>query len=233
MSAQDGGADGEERAGADAGTRPADTSRPDFAKMDGLLPVVSQDARTGRVLTLAFQDEEAWRRTLETGEVHFWSRSRNELWRKGETSGNTQRVEGVVLDCDADSAVLLVTPAGPACHTGAESCFHDPVPEGTGDDSSDESPLDGPVLDRLWRTLRDRAEDRPEGSYTVRLLDDADLRHAKVAEEADELVRASAGESDARVAEEAADLLYHLLCILLARGVPPEAVLDVLRERMA
>lgn len=226
-------------ADADAdGKAPGEMPTPDFAKMDGLIPVVSQDARTGRVLTLAFQDEKAWERTLATGEVHFWSRSRQELWHKGETSGNVQRVDGVVLDCDADSAVLLVTPTGPACHTGEATCFHRPVGrDGGASDGDDAGGAEGPgladpVLVSLWNTLAARARERPEGSYTVRLLDDPDLLAAKVAEEAGELNQAVGGESDARVAEEAADVLYHLLVALASRDVPPEAVLDELKERM-
>lgn len=195
--------------------------RPDFEKMDGLVPAVSQDSRTGRVLTLAYQNERAWDRTLATGKVHFWSRSRGELWRKGETSGNTQDVDGVTLDCDRDAVLLLVTPHGPACHRGTTSCFEDPV-EG----------MHRPVLPALWSVLSDRDDHRPEGSWTAKLLDDPELLQSKVQEEAQELTMAYLQESDRRLAEEAADLLYHLLVTLKARGVPPERVLDVLKERM-
>jgi phosphoribosyl-ATP pyrophosphohydrolase/phosphoribosyl-AMP cyclohydrolase len=192
----------------------------------GLVPCVVQDAASGEVLTVAYMNEEALRRTRETGETHFFSRSRQELWHKGETSGNTQRVVQLRFDCDADAVVALVDPAGPACHTGERSCFHRGLDTG-------EAPRPAPheALAALERTLADRARERPEGSYTVELLDDPDRIGAKVREEADEVARAAAGESDARVAEEAADVLYHLQVLLRSRDVSLETVLGVLNER--
>ncbi|MDX6652944.1 MAG: phosphoribosyl-AMP cyclohydrolase / phosphoribosyl-ATP pyrophosphohydrolase [Solirubrobacterales bacterium] len=192
----------------------------------GLVPCVMQDADSGEVLTLAYMNAEAVRRTLDSGEVHFYSRSRDEIWHKGETSGNVQRLRQLRYDCDGDALVALVEPTGPACHTGERSCFHRDVVSGEAP-----SPARHEVPAVLERTLRRRAEERPEGSYTVELLDDPALAGEKVREEADEVARAVAGESDDRVAEEAADVVYHLMVLLALRGVPLTAVLDVLAGR--
>jgi phosphoribosyl-AMP cyclohydrolase / phosphoribosyl-ATP pyrophosphohydrolase len=179
----------------------------------GLVPCVAQDWRTGEVLTLAYMNDEALRLTRETGEMHFFSRSRNELWRKGETSGNTQRVRQLRYDCDGDALVALVEPAGPACHTGQRSCFYRDL-DGSADEAVDAPPVAGEpapapheALAVLERTLAERAAERPEGSYTVELLDDAPRIGSKLREEADEAARAAADEPDERVVEEAADLL--------------------------
>ena len=204
---------------------------------DGLVPCVMQDWRTGEVLTLAYMNAEALRRTRETGEVHFFSRSRGELWRKGETSGNVQRVRQLRYDCDGDAIVALVEPAGPACHTGARSCFYRDL-DGSADPGVDAPGVDGEpaaagyeALAALERTLEDRRRERPRGSYTVELLDDPPRIGAKVREEADEVARAAAGESDARVTEEAADVLYHLLVLLRSRDLPLADALEVLNGR--
>ncbi len=204
---------------------------------DGLVPCVMQDAATGEVLTLAYMNDEALERTLTTREMHFWSRSRDELWHKGGSSGNTQRVVQLRYDCDADAIVALVEPAGPACHTGARSCFYRDL-EGSADPAPDAAPEPGqprPVvaeaLPELERTLADRAARRPAGSYTVELLDDPERVGAKIREEADEVARAIAGESDERVAEEAADVLYHLEVGLISRGIPLADALAVLNSR--
>lgn len=186
-----------------------------FEKADGLVPVVAQDARTGTVLMVAWADRTALERTLETGRMHYWSRSREELWMKGETSGNVQRLVSLHLDCDGDTVLARVEPAGPACHTGKTSCFG----------------VEGPFLPELWRILRSRADERPEGSYTVRLLDDGNLRTKKLGEETAELVAALSRDDPERITEEAADLVYHLLAALLAHGVEPERVDEVLRKR--
>ena len=175
----------------------------------GLVPCVIQDWRTGEVLTLAYMNEEAMARTRETGELHLWSRSRGELWHKGATSGNTQAVKALRYDCDADAVLALVVPAGPACHTGERTCFHN--------GELDAAPHE--VLPGLERTLAERAERRPEGSYTVQLLDDPPFIGEKVQEEAEEVARAAREESDERVAEEAADVLYHLTVLLKSRGL--------------
>ena len=203
----------------------------------GLVPCVMQDARTGEVLTLAYMNEEALRLTLETREMHFWSRSRQEIWHKGESSGNVQRLIQLRYDCDGDALVALVEPAGPACHTNERSCFYRDL-EGSADNSPDApgaegepAPVSGEALPELERTLTSRRDRRPEGSYTVELLDDPDLIGAKIREEADEVARAIAGESDERVAEEAADVLYHLEVGLVSREIPLARALDVLNAR--
>jgi phosphoribosyl-ATP pyrophosphohydrolase/phosphoribosyl-AMP cyclohydrolase len=174
----------------------------------GLVPVVVQDWRTGEVLTLAYANAEAVARTRETGELHLWSRSRAELWHKGATSGNTQRVRAMRMDCDGDALLALVEPAGPACHTGERTCFH----------NGDLLLAPHEALPALERTLAARAAERPEGSYTVELLDDPPRIGAKVQEEAEEVARAAREEPDERVDEEAADVLYHLTVLLHARG---------------
>jgi phosphoribosyl-ATP pyrophosphohydrolase/phosphoribosyl-AMP cyclohydrolase len=175
----------------------------------GLVPVVVQDWRTGEVLTLAYANAEAVARTRDTGELHLWSRSRDELWRKGATSGNVQRVRALRLDCDGDALLALVEPAGPACHTGARTCFHN---------GELDPPAPHEALPALERTLADRAVKRPAGSYTVELLDDPPRIGAKVQEEAEEVARAAREEGDDRVDEEAADVLYHLTVLLHSRG---------------
>ena len=190
----------------------------------GLAPCVIQDAGTGEVLTLAWVNAEALERTIATGEMHLWSRSRDELWRKGATSGNVQRVRELRYDCDADAVLALVEPAGPACHTGERTCFFraaDGAPQ----------PVAHEALPALERTIDARRAERPDGSYTARLLDDPALVGAKVREEADEVARAVAGESVERVAEEAADLLYHLEVALASRGLGIEAPATVLNAR--
>jgi phosphoribosyl-AMP cyclohydrolase / phosphoribosyl-ATP pyrophosphohydrolase len=188
----------------------------------GLVPCVIQDWRTGEVLTLAYMNEEAMARTRETGELHLWSRSRGELWHKGATSGNTQAVRALRLDCDGDAVLALVEPAGPACHTGERTCFH------AGDL---QPPAPHEALPALERTLSARAQERPAGSYTVELLDDPPRIGAKVREEAEEVARAAAAEDDARVDEEAADVLYHLAVLLRSRGRTLADAEEVLLDR--
>jgi phosphoribosyl-AMP cyclohydrolase / phosphoribosyl-ATP pyrophosphohydrolase len=192
----------------------------------GLIPVVAQDHASGEVLTLAYANEEALRLTVETGELHFFSRSRGKLWRKGEESGNVLKLKQLRYDCDGDAVVALVEPTGPACHTGERSCFYREL---GGDGAPD--PALHETLAALERTLRSRAAERPEGSYTVKLLDDPKLIGEKVEEEAEEVVRAAREESDERVAEEAADVLYHLAVLLASREVPQAAVMEVLDGR--
>jgi phosphoribosyl-ATP pyrophosphohydrolase/phosphoribosyl-AMP cyclohydrolase len=190
---------------ADASLTATDTSR-------GLTPVIVQDAATNRVLMLAYADEEALRRTRETGEAWFWSRSRQELWHKGATSGNTLAVEEIRDDCDGDALLYRVRPNGPACHTGAESCF---------------APW-------LWRVIRARQTDRPEGSYVVSLLDGGPIAAAqKVGEEGVETALAAVSQSDERLVEEVADLWFHVLLLLAARGLDPHRVDEELRRRHA
>src|SRR4051812_31217177 len=188
----------------------------------GLVPVVIQDWRSGEVLTLAYANAEAVERTRQTGELHLWSRSRGELWHKGATSGNTQAVKALRLDCDGDALLALVEPAGPACHTGARTCFHNGDVDVT-------APHE--VLPALERTLVARQTQRPEGSYTVALLDDPAHIGEKVEEEAEEVARAAREETDDRVDSEAADVLYHLLVLLRSRDRSLADATEVLRER--
>ena len=176
----------------------------------GLVPCVIQDWGSGEVLTLAYMNREALARTRATGQLHLWSRSRGELWRKGATSGHTQAVRALGLDCDGDALLALVEPAGPACHTGERTCFHR---------GELEPPAPHEVLPGLERTIAARAQARPEGSYTAALLADPPRIGAKVREEAEEVSRAAREESVERVAEEAADVLYHLSVLLRARGL--------------
>ena len=190
----------------------------------GLVPCVAQDFASGEVLTLAYANEESLRLTVETGELHFYSRSREEIWRKGETSGNVLKLRQLRYDCDGDAIVALVDPTGPACHTGERTCFFRAF-------DGEPVPVAHEALATLERTLRSRAAERPVGSYTVQLLDDPELIGAKVEEEAEEVARAGRDESDERVAEEAADLLYHLSVLLTSRGVPQSAVMEVLNGR--
>ena len=185
----------------------------------GLVPVVVQDARTGEVLTLAYANAEAVARTQETGQATFWSRSRNELWVKGATSGNTQRIRDIRVDCDQDALLYLVDPDGPACHTGERTCFFESL------DGEVLSTVEAEALPHLDRTT---AQPRESG-YTAELLADPGLARAKVLEEAEEVTRATREESDERVAEEAADVLYHLAALLRTRGLSladAAAVLD-------
>jgi len=202
--------------------------RPEELKYDerGLVPCIVQDAATGEVLTLAWQTREALERTLRTGQATFWSRSRGEIWVKGATSGNTQAVRAARADCDHDAVLLRVAPAGPACHTGARSCFFEAV-EGAPDAS--EPP--GETLARLEKVLRERRSDAPAGSYTAKLYGDENLRHKKIGEEATELVMASLRGDKEAVAEEAADVLYHLLVLLQPHGIGLREIADKLRAR--
>jgi phosphoribosyl-AMP cyclohydrolase / phosphoribosyl-ATP pyrophosphohydrolase len=186
----------------------------------GLVPCVVQDWRSGEVLTLAYMNAESLALTRETGETHFFSRSRQELWHKGATSGHTQTVKEIRYDCDGDALLALVVPTGPACHTGERTCFHQ---------GQLEPAAPHEVLPALERTIADRAQAKPEGSYTAKLLADSELARAKVQEEAEEVTRAAREESDQRLADEAADVIYHLMVLLQGRGLAladAERVLD-------
>ena len=187
----------------------------------GLVPCVVQDWRTGEVLTLAYMNAEALARTRETREVHFWSRSRQELWRKGETSGNVLALRAIRYDCDADALLALVEPAGPACHTGERTCFY----------RGDMEAAPHEALPALDRVLARRAAERPEGSYTAQLLADPPVIGAKVQEEAEEVARAAREEDGGRLAEEAADVLYHVAVLLRSRGLDLGDAEEVLNGR--
>jgi phosphoribosyl-ATP pyrophosphohydrolase/phosphoribosyl-AMP cyclohydrolase len=208
----------------------------------GLVPAVVQDGADGRVLMLAWVDREALEATIATGDVHFHSRSRDRLWRKGETSGNVLHLVSIALDCDADALLVTVDPAGPTCHRGTRSCF-DLAPGPTAAAAGTQGFA---WLEQLWTTIAERAATRPAGSYTATLLDGGvDAAGRKVTEEATEVLMAAKddaaaelhgdaqGRDAARAAlgREAADLLFHTLVLLAERGVEPAAVLDVLRER--
>jgi len=188
----------------------------------GLVPCVIQDWRSGEVLTLAYMNEEALRLSRETGELHLFSRSRNELWHKGATSGNTQAVKALRFDCDSDAVLALVEPAGPACHTGERTCFHN---------GDVEPQLPYEALPGLERTLVDRVQNPVEGSYTNQLLADPPFIGEKVEEEAEEVARAAREETDERVANEAADVLYHLTVLLHSRGLTLKDAEEVLLDR--
>jgi phosphoribosyl-AMP cyclohydrolase / phosphoribosyl-ATP pyrophosphohydrolase len=186
----------------------------------GLVPVVVQDAASGDVLMVAHANREALERTAQTGLAHFWSRSRGALWRKGETSGNEMRVREVRADCDRDAVLMVVDPAGPACHTGTRTCF------------GDETATSAGILGELGRVIEARAAAAPAASYTARLLAKGpDQVLKKIGEEATEVVLAAKSESDERLAEEAADLLYHLMVAMAQRRVPFARALEVLRAR--
>jgi phosphoribosyl-ATP pyrophosphohydrolase/phosphoribosyl-AMP cyclohydrolase len=192
----------------------------------GLTPAVVQDSDSGQVLMVAYMNRESLERTLATGEVHFWSRSRKTIWRKGETSGNVLRLRSLVADCDFDCLLIRAEPAGPACHTGARSCFFETLAGET------VSAGLGEVLGRLSRVIRERHESRPEGSYTVELFEKGIPRIAqKVGEESTEVVIAATQANAVEIAEESADLLYHLLVLWKASGVEPEAVASALERR--
>jgi len=197
----------------------------DDLKFDGqgLIPAIVQDANTREVLTLAYMNRESLVRTIETRETWFWSRSRNELWHKGETSGNTQQVVDLVADCDGDAIVVLVTPAGPACHTGARSCF----------DLKQHEDFAG-VLTQLYKLIESRERERPEGSYTTYLFDQGiDKILKKVGEESAETIIAAKNGETKPLVSEVSDLIYHLLVLLVARGVSLDQISEelVLRRK--
>jgi phosphoribosyl-ATP pyrophosphohydrolase/phosphoribosyl-AMP cyclohydrolase len=222
----------------DAAVRTGDTAVLRYGP-DGLVAAVVQDAADGRVLMVGWQDADAVEATLRTGEVHFHSRSRGTLWRKGETSGNTLSVESIEIDCDADAVLIRATPAGPTCHTGARSCF-DAAPGPS--EARAASPQGFAWLETLWATIEERARTRPEGSYTSRLLDGGvDAVARKVAEEATEVVMAAKDDATAEstgatrpsdaLSAELADLLYHALVLCAERGLAPSEVIAVLEAR--
>lgn len=192
---------------------------------DGLVAVIAQDHASGEVLMLAYANAEAVAKTQETGELHLWSRSRQELWHKGATSGNTLTVRELRIDCDGDALLAIVEPAGPACHTGERTCFYRRVDERAIALTPHEAL---PELDRIFKA---RAIDAPSGSYSAKLLADPTFAGLKVEEEAEEVVRAAREETDERVDNEAADLLYHLMAVIHGRGRTLTDAAEVLLER--
>jgi phosphoribosyl-ATP pyrophosphohydrolase/phosphoribosyl-AMP cyclohydrolase len=203
----------------------------DNVKFDerGLVPAVVQDAHTRGVLMLAYMNAESLNQTLETGETWFWSRSRAQLWHKGETSGNTQRVTDVLLDCDGDALVLRVEPAGPACHTGETSCFHNVIQAGASQQNAEDL---GELLSALYALVEKRKHERPQGSYTTYLFDQGlDKILKKLGEESSETIIAAKNEDRGALAKESCDLLYHLIVLLVERGVTLSDVRDELVRR--
>jgi phosphoribosyl-ATP pyrophosphohydrolase/phosphoribosyl-AMP cyclohydrolase len=193
----------------------------------GLVPAIVQDEATGRVLMLGYMNADALGRTLSSGNVWFWSRSRQSLWMKGETTGNVLALVALRLDCDGDAVLVRARPAGPTCHTGEVSCFHRSL---AGEHAS-EAPGSG-VLAEVWRTLEQRQREMPEGSYTSYLLrEGVDKIGKKIGEEAAEVIIAAKNGLPEPLANETADLIYHALVMLLASGVRPELVYRVLAER--
>ena len=199
----------------------------------GLIPAIVQDAESGRVLMHAYMNEEALRRTLEGPDAWFYSRSRKQLWHKGETSGNFLKVVAVQHDCDDDAVLVSVDPVGPACHTGLESCFDSGTLEAGSVEAEGTATRPGPgVLTDLIEVIRQRAEEKPEGSYTADLLAAGTSRVAqKVGEEAVEVVIASVSQAGDDLASEMADLLYHAMVLLASTGVPADRVWEELAER--
>ena len=200
----------------------------------GLIPAIVQDANTRQVLMLAYMNAESLERTLESGESWFWSRSRSCLWHKGETSGNTQRVVGVRVDCDGDALIVMVEPQGPACHTGQQSCFHNDIPGAASSSKyANWHTADlGQVLNSLYALIESRKLKRPEGSYTTYLFNEGlDKILKKVGEESSETIIAAKNEDREELAKETADLLYHLLVLLVDRGLRLEKVRDELARR--
>jgi phosphoribosyl-ATP pyrophosphohydrolase/phosphoribosyl-AMP cyclohydrolase len=196
----------------------------------GLVPAVVQDSETREVLMLAYMNAESLQRTLDTGQTWFWSRSRAELWHKGETSGNTQRVVDLVLDCDGDALVIRVVPAGPACHTGKTSCFHNVIQAESNSQRGDGDL--GEVLSGLYSLIEERKQKRPEGSYTSYLFDQGlDKILKKVGEESAETMIAAKNEDRNELAKESCDLLYHLIVLLVERGVTLNELRDELVRR--
>ena len=203
----------------------------DDVKFDerGLVPAVVQDAHTRGVLMLAYMNAESLQRTLETGETWFWSRSRAQLWHKGETSGNTQRVADVLLDCDGDALVVRVEPAGPACHTGQTSCFHNVIQAGASQQDAEDL---GEVLSALYALIENRKRERPQGSYTTYLFDQGlDKILKKLGEESAETIIAAKNEDRVALVRESSDLLYHLVVLLVERGLSLEEVSEELVRR--
>lgn len=200
----------------------------------GLVPAIVQDANTFQVLTLAYMNAESLTRTIETREAWFWSRSRSSLWHKGETSGHTQHVRRILVDCDSDALTLFVTPNGPACHTGEQSCFHNELQEA--DDMHEEiadreSDL-GAVLGDLYALVESRNRERPEGSYTTYLFDQGlDKILKKVGEESSETIIAAKNQDREVLAREVSDLLYHLIVLMVQRGLTLEQIRDELVSR--
>lgn len=198
----------------------------------GLVPAIVQDANTLQVLMLAYMNAESLKRTLETNETWFWSRSRSSLWHKGETSGNKQRVIDVSLDCDYDAIRILVVPEGPACHTGAQSCFHNELQDAPASDNQKAQAQLGGILSNLYELIESRKRERPDDSYTTYLFDEGlDKILKKVGEESTETIIAAKNEDSRALVQETSDLLYHLIVLLVERGLTLDQVSGELSSR--
>jgi len=200
----------------------------------GLVPAIVQDADTRQVLTLAYMNAESLKRTIETNETWFWSRSRSSLWHKGETSGHTQRVVDILVDCDSDALTILVKANGPACHTGEQSCFHNELQEAENlPEKMAEAKSDlGAVLNNLYALIEARKRDKPKGSYTTYLFEQGlDKILKKVGEESSETIIAAKNENPEVLAREASDLLYHLMVLMVERGLTLNEISDELVSR--
>jgi len=197
-----------------------------------LIPAIAQDFETNDVLMLAYMNEEAYNLTLSTGYAHYFSRSKQRIWKKGETSGHTQKIKDILLDCDADTLILQIEQKGVACHTGRKSCFFTSVTQEKviAEKEVDTDAIYG-VIDTLYHTILERKSDKAEKSWTRKLLDDKELLLSKIREEADELCVAIDKESDEQVIYEAADLLYHALVGLGLRDISPDRVKQELARR--
>ena len=196
---------------------------------NGLVPAIAQNVNTGEVLMLGYMNPGSLKRTLDGGEVWFFSRSRSDLWHKGEVSGNYMRVKSAAVDCDGDALILQVEPDGPICHTGKPNCFFTPIDELPGFYREQKGPG---VLEDLFAVIQDRKREMPQGSYTAQLLDGGSARIAqKVIEEAGEAAIAAVKGEGAQLVEETADLLYHALVLLAVSGARPEDVWQTLRAR--
>lgn len=193
----------------------------DFEKLNGLVPAIIQDAKTKNVLMLGFMNEEAYRKTIETGRVTFWSRSRNTFWTKGETSGNYLQLVELKNDCDNDTLLVKVIPHGPTCHTGTDTCW-----------GEDNTAYPTAFLSELQDFIEKRHEEMPEGSYTTKLFKDGVNKIAqKVGEEAIETVIEATNGSNEKLAYEASDMLYHLLVLLTSKGMRIEQIIEELQKR--
>ncbi|MER3429074.1 MAG: bifunctional phosphoribosyl-AMP cyclohydrolase/phosphoribosyl-ATP pyrophosphatase [Pyrinomonas sp.] len=194
----------------------------------GLIPTVVQDAETQEVLTLAYMNRESLRKTCETGETWFWSRSRGELWHKGATSGNTQRVAEIIADCDKDALLVRVHPTGPACHTGQRSCFHHHLVS----NGAENQPTIGSMLEKLYAVIASRKRERPTGSYTTYLFERGlDKILKKIGEESAETIIAAKNGVRQQIVLETSDLLYHLLVMLVECDVSPDEIAEELARR--
>jgi len=198
----------------------------------GLIPAIIQDAASGKLLMMAWMNLDTLRMTRESGYTHFYSRSRNEVWKKGETSGNTQKVKKIFYDCDADTILIMVDPAGPACHTGKESCFFSEIAPDDSIVEADREKADENMLSKVYQVIQQRKRERPKGSYVAELFEKGESTIlSKVGEESTELVIACKNRNEEEIVHEAADLWFHTLVAMAQYDVPPEKIFEELKKR--